>query len=232
MMHRIVAKALLGLVTPGLLLAAAAARGAEAPAGVAGGVSGLMGLSLEELMSLEVTVTSAAKRPQRLGDTAAAIFVLTGEEIRRSGVTSIPEALRLVPGVQVARISSNKWFVTARGFGGRDANKLLVLFDGVSPSTPLFSGILWGREGTFLDDIDRIEVIRGPGASLWGANAVNGVINIVTKPAARTQGGLVTTTVGSEERGSVGARYGGRLGDAGHARVWAEIGRASCRERV
>ncbi|WP_156927126.1 TonB-dependent receptor plug domain-containing protein [Azospirillum halopraeferens] len=221
--HRRVAfPALVALLVP--LLTPAAVFAADGPVGrtAAGTLSGLMGLSLEELMSLEVTVTSAAKRPQRMGDTAAAMFVLTGEEIRRSGATSIPDALRLVPGVQVARISSNRWFVTARGFGGSDANKLLVLIDGVSSYTPLFSGILWGREGVFLEDVERIEVIRGPGAALWGANAVNGVINIVTKPAAATTGGLVSATVGTQERGSIGARYGGRLGDAGHARIYAE----------
>ncbi|MGQ9369203.1 TonB-dependent receptor plug domain-containing protein [Azospirillum sp. A39] len=216
-MRRIVERGLGGLAGPCVLLGAAGAL-----ASTDHGATDLTALSLEELMSIEVTVTSAAKRPQRLGDAAAAVFVLTGDEIRRSGATSIPEALRLVPGVQVSRVGSNKWFVTARGFSGRDANKLLVLVDGVSAYTPLFSGILWEREGTFLEDVDRIEVVRGPGASLWGANAVNGVINIVTKPAERTQGGLVTATAGTEERGSFGVRYGGRLGGLGHVRFYGE----------
>jgi len=218
-MHRPVASALTFLFGVGLVLAAGDAR-AAAPDGR--GAADLTTLSLEELMSIEVTVTSAARHAQRLGDTPAAVFVLTGEEIRRSGATSIPDALRLVPGVQVARTGSNKWSVTARGFTGREANKLLVLFDGLSAYTPLFSGILWEREGVFLEDIDRIEVIRGPGAALWGANAVNGVINIITKPASKTQGGLVTATAGTEERGRIGARYGGRLGEAGHLRVYGE----------
>lgn len=182
----------------------------------------LTDLSLEELMSIEVTVTSAARHPQRLGDTAAAIFVLSGEEIRRSGATSLPDALRLVPGVQVTRLGSNRWRVTARGFNGRNANKMLLLIDGVSAYTPLFSGVLWERENVFLPDVDRIEVIRGPGASLWGANAVNGVINVITKPAAETTGGLVSLRAGTEERGAASVRYGTALGDAGHMRVYGE----------
>jgi iron complex outermembrane receptor protein len=152
--------------------------------------SDLTMLGLEELMSIEIT--SAGKKVQKLSDVAAAVFVITQEDIQRSGVTSIPEALRMVPGVQVARIDSNKWAITVRGFNSGFANKLLVLIDGRAVYTPTFSGVFWDVQDTLLTDIERIEVIRGPGAALWGANAVNGVINIITKRAQDTQGGLAT----------------------------------------
>jgi iron complex outermembrane recepter protein len=168
-------------------------------------------LSLEDLMNIEIT--SVSKKSQKLSDAAAAIFVITQEDIRRSGVTSIPEALRMVPGLQVAKIDANKWAIAARGFNGRFANKLLVLMDGRSVYTPTYSGVFWENIDTVLEDIDRIEVIRGPGASLWGANAVNGVINIITKPAAQTQGIMASGITGSEESGTVSLRYGARLGD-------------------
>lgn len=166
-------------------------------------------LSLEDLMDIEIT--SVSKKLQRLSEAAAAVYVITQEDLRRSGVTNIPEALRMVPGIQVAKIDANKWAITARGFNGRFATKLLVLMDGRSVYTPLFSGVFWEDIDTPLEDIDRIEVIRGPGASLWGANAVNGVINIITKTAADTQGGLLTATVGSEERAIGTVRYGGKI---------------------
>jgi len=140
-------------------------------------------LSLEELMNIEIT--SVSKKAQKLSDAAAAVFVITQEDIRRSGVTSIPEALRMVPGLQVARIDANKWAITSRGFNGRLANKLLVLIDGRSVYSPLYSGVFWEAQHTLLEDVDRIEVIRGPGATLWGANAVNGVINIMTNRQRR-----------------------------------------------
>jgi len=171
----------------------------------------LTSLSLEDLMN--VKVTSVSRRPQSLAETAAAVFVITQDDIRRSGVTSIPEALRMVPGVEVARIDGNKWAVTARGFNGRFADKLLVMIDGRSVYTPLFSGVFWDAQDTVLEDIDRIEVVRGPGASLWGANAVNGVINIVTKQARDTQGALVVAGGGSEEHGFTSLRYGGQAND-------------------
>jgi iron complex outermembrane receptor protein len=164
-------------------------------------------LSLEALMNIRVTSTS--RRPQSVAESAAAVFVITQEDIRRSGVTSIPEALRMVPGVQVARIDGNKWAISVRGFNGRFANKLLVMMDGRSVYTPLFSGVLWDAQDTVLEDIERIEVVRGPGASLWGANAVNGVINIVTKRARDTQGGLFVAGGGTEEQGFSTLRYGG-----------------------
>ena len=150
-------------------------------------------MSIEDLMSMEVTTVS--RKAQRLSDSAAAVFVITNEDIRRSGVTSIPEALRMVPGIEVARISANSWAVTARGFNGQFANKLLVLMDGRSVYSPIYSGVYWDVQDTLLEDVDRIEVIRGPGASLWGANAVNGVINIITRPASQTQGGLAVGVV-------------------------------------
>ncbi|MFH1571109.1 MAG: TonB-dependent receptor plug domain-containing protein, partial [Gemmatimonadota bacterium] len=146
--------------------------------------------------------------------------VLTGEDLRRAGVTSIPEALRLVPGVQVARIDANKWAVSARGFNGRFAQKLLVLVDGRSAYTPLFSGVYWESQDVLLEDVDRIEVIRGPGATLWGANAVNGVINVITRPAGDTHGSLVSVATGTEERAAAAVRYGGRLGARGHGRAY------------
>jgi iron complex outermembrane receptor protein len=177
-------------------------------------------LSLEELMNIEVM--SAAKKEQKLSDVSAAMYVITPEEIRRSGATNIPEALRLVPGVSVARIDSNKWAISARGFNGFFANKLLVLIDGRSVYTPLFSGVYWDVQDTLLEDIDRIEVIRGPAGALWGANAVNGVINIVTKNADETQGGLLTAGGGNEERGFGEFRYGSKFGDNVALRVYGK----------
>ena len=183
--------------------------------------SDLTELSLEDLMLIEVTATLSRKE-KKVSDTAAAVFVITDEDIRHSGVTTIPDALRMVPGLEVARIDANQWAVTARGFNGVFANKLLVLMDGRSVYTPLYSGVCWDVQDTMMEDIARIEVIRGPGASLWGANAVNGVINIVTKPADETQGGLVAAGTGSEEKLFGGIRYGGTLGDAAYYRAYAK----------
>ncbi|MBK7643489.1 MAG: TonB-dependent receptor [Planctomycetes bacterium] len=176
-------------------------------------------LSLEELMNVEVVVTSAARHETSLWKTPAAIFVLSADEIRRSGATSIPEALRGVPGVSVARLDSNRWAVSIRGFNGQFANSLLVLVDGKSVYTPLFSGTWWDTLDVPLDDIERIEVIRGPGAALWGANAVNGIINIITKPAASTQGERASVTIGTYDRFLGYLRHGGELED-GHWRAW------------
>lgn len=174
-------------------------------------------LSLEDLMNISV-----AKRPQKVADSAAAVFVITQEDIRRSGAASIPEALRMVPGVEVARIDENKWAIGSRGFNGRFDNKLLVLIDGRSVYTPLFSGVYWNVQDVVLEDVDRIEVIRGPGATLWGANAVDGVINIITKSAKNTQGGLVTAEAGSEERTAETVRYGAKAGDNTYYRVYGK----------
>ncbi len=183
-----------------------AAAGAETPADV-----DFTALSLEELMDVEVT--SVSKRPQRLADAAAAIFVITQEDIRRPGATNIPELLRMVPGVEVARIDANKWAVSVRGFNARFSNKLLVLIDGRSVYSPLFSSVFWDIHDLVLEDIERIEVIRGPGATMWGANAVNGVINIITRSAKDTQGALLSGGGGTEQRAFGTARYGGRIGD-------------------
>ena len=178
-------------------------------------------LSLEELMNIEVTLVS--RKPEKLAETAAAVFVLTAEDLRRSGVRSIPEALRLVPGMQVGRIDANKWVVTSRGFPGLFANKLLVLIDGRSVYTPLFSGVFWEAQDVVLEDVERIEVIRGPGGTLWGANAVNGVINILTRKAADTPGRSVQVGGGTEERGFATLRGGGRLGEGAHYRAYGKV---------
>src|SRR5438046_10585231 len=184
------------------------------------GVPDISRMSIEELMNVEVT--SVAKRPQKVADAAAAIFVLTQEDIRRSGATSIPEALRLVPGLEVARIDQNKWAIGSRGFNGRFDNKLLVLIDGRSVYTPLFSGVYWNVQDVMLEDVDRIEVIRGPGATLWGANAVDGVINVITKKAKATQSAIVTAGAGTEERAAGGVRFGSKLGDNTYYRAYTK----------
>ncbi|MGJ0516307.1 MAG: TonB-dependent receptor plug domain-containing protein [Methylomicrobium sp.] len=177
-------------------------------------------LSVEDLLNAKVT--SVAKKAQSLNDAPAAIFVISNEDIKRSGVTSIPEALRLAPGLDVARIDANKWAVSARGFHGRFANKLLVLIDGRNAYTRTFSGVYWENQDVMLEDVDRIEVIRGPGATLWGANAVNGVINIITKHSSETQGMLLNAGGGTEERGFGSFRYGAKLGEDTTARVYAK----------
>jgi iron complex outermembrane recepter protein len=184
------------------------------------GVPDVTAMSMEDLMNLQVT--SVSKRTQKVADAAAAIFVITQEDIHRSGATSIPEALRLVPGLEVARIDQNKWAIASRGFNGRFDNKLLVLIDGRSVYTPLFSGVYWNVEDVMLEDVDRIEVIRGPGATLWGANAVDGVINVITKKAKSTQSAVVTAGGGTEERAAGGVRYGGKLGDNTYYRAYTK----------
>ena len=177
-------------------------------------------LELEDLFAMEVT--SLTLSAQRFQDTPAAIFVLTGEDIRRSGVRSIPEALRMVPGLQVARLSGNKWAISARGFDSIFSDKMLVMIDGRTVYTPLFAGVYWDVQDTLLEDIDRIEVIRGPGGTLWGANAVNGVINIVTKRAADTQGAYVSGGGGDLERGFAEGRFGDSIGEKVQYRVYAK----------
>jgi iron complex outermembrane receptor protein len=175
-------------------------------------------LSLEELANIQVT--SVSKRSESLSDAAASIFVITGNDIRRAGATSLPEALRLAPNLQVARVDARNYAVTARGFSSPFENKLLVLVDGRTVYSPLFSGVFWDVQDVVLDDVERIEVISGPGATLWGANAVNGVINIITKSSAATQGALLATTLGKDARDGA-VRYGGRVG-AGHYRAYAK----------
>src|SRR6266700_7218289 len=162
-------------------------------------------MSLEELMNLEVT--STARRSEPLFTTPSAIQVITQEDIRRSGASSIPEALRLASNLQVAQVDSRQWAITARGFNNTLANKLLVMMDGRNLYTPLFAGVFWDVQDTLMDDIDRIEVISGPGATLWGANAVNGVISIITKSAKDTQGTLLTGGGGTVLNGFGGVRY-------------------------
>ncbi len=171
---------------------------------------------------LKVKITSVSKKVQSLSDAPSAIFVISNDDIKRSGVTSVPEALRMAPGVDVARINSNKWAVTARGFNGAFANKLLVLIDGRSVYTPTFSGVYWDAQDVMLEDVDRIEVIRGPGATLWGANAVNGVINIITKHTEDTQGGLLTAGGGNLETGFGALRYGKKLTEDTYGRVYVK----------
>ena len=180
----------------------------------------ILSLPLESLMNL--TVTSVSKRPQQLTNAAAAVFVISEEDIRRSGATTIADALRMAPGVQVARVDSSKWAVSARGLNSRFANKLLVLQDGRSLYTPLFSGVYWEVQDTPLEDIERIEVIRGPGAALWGANAVNGVINIITKSAEETKGGLVSAGGGNAETGFATLRYGTAISDSTFLRFYGK----------
>jgi iron complex outermembrane receptor protein len=175
-------------------------------------------LSLEELMKIEVV--TASRKAQAVSDTPAAAFVITAEDIRRSGATTIPDLLRMVPGVQVAQIAAGRWAVTVRGFNGRFANALLVQLDGRTLYSPLFSGVMWEAQDVPLEIIDRIEVIRGPGAAMWGANAMNGVINIITKNARRTQGAELDAAAGSWDRAIGGARYGGALDDSTYWRVY------------
>jgi iron complex outermembrane receptor protein len=177
-------------------------------------------LKLEDLMNVEVT--SVSKKEQTLDKAASAVFVITSEDIERSGDNNIPDLLRMVPGVDVAQINSSKWAISIRGFNGQYSNKLLVLVDGRTVYTPTFSGVFWDTQDVPLDNIDRIEVIRGPGATIWGANAVNGVINIITKKASGTRGGLATAGGGSYEHGFGSARYGGAVGSATAYRVFAD----------
>lgn len=175
-------------------------------------------LSIEQLLSAKVV--SASKKLETVADAAVAISVVSNEDIQRSGVTTIADALRMVPGVQVARSDSNSWAISIRGFNSTLANKLLVLIDGRTIYNPVFGGVLWEAYDLLLEDIERIEVIRGPGGTLWGANAVNGVINIITKKAQDTQDNLATVIYGNEETGTLSARHGGKLGDAGAYRAY------------
>ena len=164
-------------------------------------------VSLEDLMNIEVT--SVSKKEQKMSQAAAAIFVITEEDISRSGAANIPDLLRMVPGMDVSQIDANSWAVSARGFNGQFSNKLLVLTDGRAVYTPLLGGVNWDTLDVPLQDIDRIEVIRGPGATIWGANAVNGVINIVTKKASETHGAMITGNGGSESQVGGVTQYGG-----------------------
>jgi iron complex outermembrane receptor protein len=213
MINRLLAGALasIALCTPVI----AATQAADS-----GGTGSLIDLSIEELMN--ESVTSVAKKAMALSQAPAAITVITQDDFRRLGITLLPEALRLVPGMNVARVNASQWAISSRGFNSTFANKLLVLQDGRSIYTPSFGGVFWDVQDMLLEDLDRIEVIRGPGATLWGANAVNGVINITSKDARATQGLLISGAAGSEDQPGVGVRYGGRFADDLYYRVYAK----------
>jgi len=183
-------------------------------------VADIADLSIEELGNIQIT--SVSRHAERLADAPAAIFVITGEDIRRSGATRLPEALSLAPNLEVARSSASSYAISARGFNNTIANKLLVLIDGRTVYTPVFSGVFWDAQDVMLEDVERIEVISGPGATLWGANAVNGVINVITRRASDTQGAFAYGRAGSLERG-LGARYGGAMGTVGAYRVYGRF---------
>ena len=161
---------------------------------------------------MNLNVTSVAKQPQAYGEAPASIEVITGDQIERSGASSIPEALRLADNLDVAQVDASKWAISARGFNSSVSDKLLVLIDGRSVYSPLFSGVIWNMQDYLMEDIDRIEVISGPGGTLWGANAVNGVINIITRNAKDTQGGFVDLGIGNQEE-MAALQYGGTAGD-------------------
>ena len=177
-------------------------------------------LTIEELLDLDVTLP--LRRDERVMDAPSSVVVLTNEDLRRQGAVTLPEALLYVPGLHASRFSGSSWVVASRGFASTSSNKLLVMIDGRSVYSPLFSGVFWNQVDTVLFDLDRVEVIRGPGASLWGSNAVNGVINVVSKRASDTQGFLVSTGGGAEEQFYSAARFGGRAG-AAHYRVYGKF---------
>lgn len=181
----------------------------------------LVGLSLEDLMNVKVSLVSRREEP--LGQAPAAVAVISGEELQRAGIVTIPDALRMIPGMQVARIDANKWAIGTRGFNSRFANKLLVQIDGRSVYSPFFSGVYWEEQDLVIEDIERIEVTRGPGATLWGANAVDGVINIISHSAENTQGTFFKVGGGLEEEAFATLRHGGRLGEETHYRVYGKF---------
>lgn len=211
---------LISIILSALVVIPQAARAESAP------IESLLQLSIEEL--LEQKITSVSRQETTVGHAAAAVFVITEEMIRRSGATVIPELFRMVPGMNVSRIDGNKWAVSARGFNQRFGDKLLVMVDGRTVYNPLFSGVYWDAIDYPLEDIQQIEVIRGPGASMWGANAVNGVINIVTKDVDNTQGTLLSSGGGSEERGFITARHGG----GGEDLAYRVFGKAFTRDEL
>jgi iron complex outermembrane receptor protein len=178
----------------------------------------LTGTSLEDLMNIQVT--SVSKKEQSYSKAASSIYVITQDDIRHSGATNVPDLLRMVPGVDVARINANTWAISIRGFNSRYSGKVLVLVDGRTVYTPLFSGVYWDQQTMPLENIERIEVIRGPGGTVWGANAMNGVINIISKSAKDTRGGLISAEAGSQDRAQGLAQYGGSAGTNGSYRVY------------
>jgi iron complex outermembrane receptor protein len=171
---------------------------------------------------MNTKVTSVSKKEQKMSQVAAAIFVISQEDISRSGATNIPDLLRMVPGLDVAQIDANTWAISARGFNHQFSDTLLVLIDGRAVYSPLFAGVNWDTQDVPLEDIARIEVIRGPGATIWGSNAVNGVINIITKKASDTPGGLLTAAGGTHEEESGTAQYGGKIKRSTSYRVFAK----------
>lgn len=183
---------------------------------------GLAELSLEELANIEIT--SVARRPERLSASPASVYVITAEAIRRSGASTLPQLLRLAPNLQVAQMNARQWAISARGFNDTFGNKLLVLVDGRTVYAPIFSGVFWDQQDLLLEDIERIEVISGPGASLWGANAVNGVINVITRAAGRDDEPLAMLQAGTEDK-QFGIRLAGRAGEQGHVRAYAKLTR-------
>jgi iron complex outermembrane recepter protein len=212
-----------GFATRSILLGAGAVAAAFGGVGIAQGdavsMSTLKTLSIEDLMKIEVT--SVSKTGEPLSDAAAAVYVITREDILNSGAKSLPDILRVAPNLQVAQITASTFAITARGFNGPLASKLLVLVDGRSVYTPLYSGVLWDAQDVLPEDIERIEVISGPGATLWGANAVNGVISITTRKSTDTLGGSLKLGGGNlEQRGSL--QYGGKLGDAVRYRAYVD----------
>lgn len=178
-------------------------------------------MSVKELMQIEVS--SVARKQQTLARSAAAVYVITREEIRRSGYGTVPDVLRLAPGLHVAQVGGHTWAIAARGFNGTFANKMLVLVDGRSIYTPHFGGVYWELHDLMVEDIERIEVIRGPGATMWGANAVNGVINIITRSSRSTEGGLAVVAAGNAGEGSSALRFGGRLSENVWFRVYTKL---------
>ena len=176
--------------------------------------------SLQEL--LDTKISSVSKKETRLLDTPAAIYVVTREEIHSSGARNVPDALRLVPGMDVAQINASMFDVGIRGFDERFSNKMLVMIDGRSLYSPIFGGVYWDSIDLVMDDIDRIEVIRGPGGSLWGTNAVNGTVNIITRSSQGTQGRLLYEQSASDTPVSIVARYGGRVGKIGTYRIFSK----------
>jgi outer membrane receptor protein involved in Fe transport len=208
-----IAGAVRAAVTIGALLAS--------PAGAAGQPAArspqdLKRLTIEELTQIEVS--SVSRRAERLSQAAAAVDIVRGDDIRRSGATTLAEAMRLADGLDVARADAHTWAISTRGFTITTANKLLVMIDGRTVYSPLFAGTLWDVQDTFVADIDRVEIVRGPGGSIWGANAVNGVVNIIMKDAASTRGAAGFLGVGSDERLIGSSRYGGRLAAGGSYR--------------
>ena len=177
-------------------------------------------LSIEELMQIDVT--TASRRDEMLRETSTAMVVIRQEDLRRAGITTLPEALRLAAGVHAAQVFGQGWAISSRGFNITTANKLLVLIDGRTVYSPVFAGVFWESQDVFLPDVERIEVIRGPGGALWGANAVNGIINVITKAASDTHGTFVRTGLGTENRGFAGVRHGGQLG-SGSYRVYGQF---------